>query len=52
MWHVDIVTDGIARGMTLADKRMMGNKENLVKVLTSIDRSQFIKLLFDAINSF
>lgn len=48
--HVTIETEGkLTRGMTVGDQRTKPDGESNVEVLVDVDRSAFLKLLFDAL---
>ena len=52
MYHVTVETaDTLTRGMTLADNRIEAKEEDKnVKVLLDVDREQFEKLIFEALD--
>lgn len=47
--YVDVVTDGKARGLTFADKRLVTNKTKNTLVLKNVEREMFISMLTDAL---
>lgn len=48
-YFVDVVTDGTARGLTFADKRLVSDKEKNTLVLEEVDRERFVIELITAL---
>lgn len=48
-YYVDVVTDGKARGLTFADKRLVTEQAKNTFVLEGVDRGMFVGLLVDAL---
>lgn len=48
-YYVDVVTDGKARGLTFADKRLASNQSKNVLVLEEVDREKFVSELMNAL---
>ena len=48
-YHVDVITEGKARGLTYADKRLAAVGKQNTLVLEQVNREKFVSLLIDAL---
>ncbi|MDH5161658.1 nucleoside hydrolase [Heyndrickxia sp. FSL K6-6286] len=48
-YYVDVVTEGKARGLTFADKRLVANQAKNILVLEKVNREMFISELINAL---